>query len=61
MSDLLAALGLVFVIEGICLAAFPLSAKRAIATILAMPEAPLRATGIVSAVVGLVIVWLIRR
>jgi uncharacterized protein len=60
MSDFLAALGLFFVIEGICLAAFPLSAKRAMATILAMPNAPLRAAGIVSAVVGLIIVWLVR-
>jgi uncharacterized protein len=60
MSDFLAALGLFFVIEGICLAAFPLSAKRAMATILAMPDTPLRLSGIVSAVVGLVIVWLVR-
>ena len=47
MSDFLAALGLFFVIEGICLAAFPLSVKRAMATILAMPDAPLRIAGIV--------------
>jgi uncharacterized protein len=60
MSDFLAALGLFFVIEGICLAAFPLSAKRAMAAVLAMPDAPLRVAGIVSAVVGLVIVWLVR-
>ena len=60
MSDFLAALGLFFVIEGICLAAFPLSAKRAMAAVLAMPETPLRVAGIVSAVVGLVIVWLVR-
>jgi uncharacterized protein YjeT (DUF2065 family) len=60
MSDFLAALGLFFVIEGICLAAFPLSAKRAMATILAMPDAPLRVAGIVSALVGVVIAWLVR-
>ncbi len=60
MSDFLAALGLFFVIEGICLAAFPLSAKRAMTSILAMPDAPLRVAGIVSAVVGLLIVWLVR-
>jgi uncharacterized protein len=60
MSDFLAALGLFFAIEGICLAAFPLSAKRAIAAILAMPDAPLRIAGIVSALVGVVIVWLVR-
>jgi uncharacterized protein len=60
MSDFLAALGLFFVIEGICLAAFPLSAKRAMAAVLAMPDSPLRVAGIVSAVVGLIIVWLVR-
>jgi uncharacterized protein len=60
MSDFLAALGLIFVIEGICLAAFPLSAKRAMAAVLAMPDSPLRVAGIVSAVVGLIIVWLVR-
>lgn len=60
MSDFLAALGLFFVIEGICLAAFPLSAKRAMATVLAMPDALLRVAGIVSAVAGLIIVWLVR-
>ena len=60
MSDFLAALGLFFVIEGICLAAFPLSAKRAMASILAMPDAPLRVAGVASALAGLVIVWLVR-
>ena len=60
MSDFLAALGLFFAIEGICLAAFPVSAKRAMATVLAMPDGPLRVAGIVSALVGVVIVWLVR-
>jgi uncharacterized protein len=60
MSDFLAALGLFFAIEGICVAAFPLGAKRAMATIVAMPDAPLRIAGIVSALVGVLIVWLVR-
>jgi uncharacterized protein len=60
MYDFLAAVGLVFVIEGICLAAFPLSAKRAMATVLGMADGPLRIVGVVSAVAGLVIVWLVR-
>jgi uncharacterized protein len=60
MSDFFAALGLFFVIEGICLAAFPLSAKRAMAAVLARPDAPLRIAGLVSAVVGVLIVWLVR-
>jgi uncharacterized protein YjeT (DUF2065 family) len=60
MSDFLAALGLVFAIEGIFLAAFPAGAKRAMATALEMPDGPLRIAGVASAVVGLLIVWLVR-
>jgi uncharacterized protein len=60
MSDFLAALGLVFAIEGICLAAFPAAAKRAMAGILGMPDGRLRFAGVVSAAVGVVIVWWVR-
>jgi uncharacterized protein YjeT (DUF2065 family) len=55
MSDFLAALGLVFVIEGLVFAAFPTHAKRAMASVLATPETTLRVIGI-----GLVLVWLVR-
>ena len=60
MLDFLAALGLFFAIEGIFLAAFPAGAKRTMATVLEMPDGPLRVTGIISAVVGVLIVWLVR-
>ena len=60
MSDFLAALGLFFAIEGICLAACPSSAKRAMAVALATPDVSLRVGGIVSALVGVLIVWFIR-
>jgi uncharacterized protein len=60
MLDFLAALGLFFAIEGILLAAFPAGAKRTMATVLNMPDGPLRIAGIVSAVVGVLIVWLVR-
>jgi len=60
MSDFLAALGLFFAIEGICLAAFPVAAKRGMASILAMPDGALRIAGVVSALIGVVIVWLVR-
>jgi uncharacterized protein len=60
MSDFLAALGLFFAIEGLCLAAFPSAAKRAVANILATPDAPLRVAGATSAVIGVLIVWLAR-
>ena len=60
MSDFLAALGLFFAIEGILFAAFPLGTKRAITVALEMPDSRLRIAGIVSALVGVVIVWLVR-
>jgi hypothetical protein len=60
MSDFLAAIGLFFAIEGILFAAFPLSTKRAMAMVLDTPDSRLRVAGIVSALVGVVIVWLVR-
>jgi uncharacterized protein YjeT (DUF2065 family) len=60
MVDFLAALGLVFVIEGLIFAAFPAAAKRAMASVLESPDATLRMVGIGSAVIGLIMVWLAR-
>ena len=60
MKDFLAALGLFFAIEGILLAAFPGAAKRTMATVLGSPDGLLRVTGIVSALVGVIVIWLVR-
>ena len=60
MTDFLAALGLVFMIEGLVFAAFPAQAKRAMASVLETPETALRVIGLGSAVVGLIVVWLAR-
>lgn len=60
MSDFLVALGLVCVIEGLFLAAFPRGAKRSMVAVLAIPNAPLRIAGIAAALIGIVIVWLVR-
>jgi uncharacterized protein len=60
MSDFVVAIGLVLAIEGILFAAFPIAAKRAMAAALEIPDGRLRVVGIVSALVGLVIVWLVR-
>jgi uncharacterized protein YjeT (DUF2065 family) len=60
MWDFLAAIGLVFVIEGLIFAAFPTSAKKAVASVLDTPDGTLRMIGIGSAVIGLIIVWLVR-
>ena len=60
MSDFLAALGLVFVIEGLIFAAFPEAAKRAMASVLQTQDMSLRLIGIGSAIVWLALVWLVR-
>jgi hypothetical protein len=60
MSDFLAALGLVFVIEGLVFAAFPEAAKRAMTSVLQTPDVSMRLIGIGSAIVGLALVWLVR-
>jgi uncharacterized protein YjeT (DUF2065 family) len=60
MKDFVVALGLVFVLEGIVFAAFPDMAKRAMESVLQVPDQMLRIVGIGSAFVGLLVVWLIR-
>ena len=60
MSDFLAAVGLVFVIEGLIFAALPGPAKRAMTSVVETPEASLRVIGIGSAIAGLIVVWLVR-
>jgi len=60
MSDFLAALGLVFVIEGLIFAAFPDAAKRAMTSVLETPVISLRLIGIGSSLVGLLVVWFVR-
>lgn len=60
MRDLLAALGLVLVIEGLSLAAFPAAWQRAMRAILKAPEQPMRIAGLLAGIVGVVIVWLVR-
>jgi uncharacterized protein YjeT (DUF2065 family) len=60
MSDFLVAIGLVFAIEGILFAAFPAMAKRAMTHVSETPDGALRIVGIGSAVVGVLVVWLVR-
>ena len=60
MTDFIVALGLVFVIEGLIFAVSPAAAKKAMAHVLETPDGPLRLVGIVSAVLGVVLVWLVR-
>jgi uncharacterized protein len=60
MIDFLAALGLVFIIEGLVFAAFPQAARRAAVMMAQTPDEALRVAGLLSAVLGLVVVWLVR-
>jgi len=60
MSDFLAALGLVFVIEGLIFAAFPDAAKLAMTNVLKTPGVSVALIGIGSALVGVIVVWLVR-
>jgi uncharacterized protein YjeT (DUF2065 family) len=60
MADFIAALGLVLVIEGLVFAAFPAASKRAMALMLETTESQLRAVGVASAVLGVLVVWLVR-
>lgn len=60
MSDFLIALGLLFALEGLTFAAFPGAAKKAMASVTETPDATLRLVGIVSALLGVVLIWLVR-
>ena len=60
MSDFVVAIGLVFAIEGLVFAAFPGAAKRLAAHAVETPEASLRMAGVVSAVIGVALIWLVR-
>ena len=53
-------MGLVFVIEGLIYALFPNAMKRMIVAILSLPPEQLRSAGLVMAVFGVFVVWLVR-
>ena len=60
MSDFVVAIGLVLAMEGILFAAFPGAVKQAMAHVTETPDTALRAIGIASAVLGVIMVWLVR-
>lgn len=61
MSELVAALGLALAIEGILFASFPEAMKRVMLEAAGSPRDRMRIVGVVSAALGVVIVWLARR
>lgn len=60
MWDFIVAIGLVLALEGLLFAAFPGAAKQAMANVLETPDAVLRVVGIASAVIGILVIWLVR-
>ncbi|WP_319413430.1 DUF2065 domain-containing protein [uncultured Cohaesibacter sp.] len=60
MSDFLAAVGLVFVIEGFLWAAMPRSMKRMMLEVATIPGSNLRIGGLVAMVLGVLLVWMVR-
>ncbi len=60
-GDILTGLGILFVIEGLMFAASPTWMRKAMKSAIATPDNILRAVGIGSAVVGLILIWVVRR
>ncbi|MGL4243088.1 MAG: DUF2065 domain-containing protein [Beijerinckiaceae bacterium] len=61
MEDFLAALALLFVIEGLLFAAFPNATRRAMLEAAKTPDDMVRKIGIVCAVVGIAALYVVRR
>lgn len=60
-ADFLIGVGVLLVIEGVMFAANPTWMRKAMKSAIATPDNLLRAVGIGSAVVGLLVIWAVRR
>jgi len=60
MNDLFAALALAIVLEGLLYAAFPEQMKRALASLLELPNSKLRTGALAFAAVGLIVLYLLK-
>jgi len=60
MKDLYVALGLALAVEGMLYCLFPDGMKRMMLQVLKMPSANVRTVGLVAAVIGVGVVWLVR-
>ncbi len=61
MADLLTALGLAIAIEGLLYTLFPDAMKKMMVQVLAQPQSSLRTAGLVAAIAGVSLIWLVRR
>lgn len=60
MSEIILAIGLVLVVEGLVYAAFPEAIKRMMEMALSLPDSSLRYAGIAALAGGVFLVWLVR-
>ncbi len=60
MSDLITAIGLVLVLEGLAYAVFPGGLKRMMSMAQSTPDEVLRRSGLIALALGVVIVWFVR-
>jgi len=59
-GDFVTAIGLAFVVEGLMFLAFPDPVRRMMSSVAASPRQQLRVAGVVSAVIGLTLLWVVR-
>jgi uncharacterized protein YjeT (DUF2065 family) len=59
-ADLFIGVGFVLVVEGLLFAAMPQWMRNAMTQALATPDQVLRTVGLVSAVIGLLLIWVVR-
>ena len=60
MNDLIAAIGLLFFIEGLFVAIFPSKIKSMLEVIENTPENKLRGIGVIFLIMGFLIIWYIK-
>ena len=59
-GDVVAAVGLMLVFEGVIYGGFPAAARRMAAQVSELPDSVLRAAGLGAACAGLIVIWLVR-
>jgi len=60
LTAIFTAIGLILVLEGVLYALFPEGMQRMMAQMLTLPPASLRRAGLIFAVAGCVIVWVVK-
>ncbi|MBO6508114.1 MAG: DUF2065 domain-containing protein [Roseibium sp.] len=60
MSELITAIGLVLVLEGVLYALLPGGMKSVMRSALETPDQTLRTAGLVAAAIGVFLVWIVR-